>query len=129
MNPQQLAARVRAGEPVSFEEVMAVVAQHYRYRPCRFRNGLGRDPIVNEAGTNEGSCRVLYLGRLLALSETHTLELFGDYYRRDVLGAPNGTDHANIRRFMRDGWAGVDFDDVVLEPKSGAEPGSHAGAV
>lgn len=120
MTPEELALRVRAGMPVGFAEVMAVVAAHYCYRPCRFHNGLGADAIVNDAGTNEGSCKIFYLGRLLGLEKDQTLALFGDFYRRDVLEAPEGTNHANIRRFMRDGWAGIQYDGVALEPKRGS---------
>jgi hypothetical protein len=32
-----------------------------------------------------------------------------------VLDNPDGTDHANIRNFIRDGWAGIVFDGVVLK--------------
>lgn len=120
MTPGELAACVRAGTPVSFEQVMAVIAAHYRYRPCRFRNGLGADAIINDAGINEGSCKIFYLARLLDLDQAQTLALFGDFYRRDVLGAPDGTNHANIRRFLRDGWAGIAFEDVALEPGAAA---------
>jgi len=121
MTPDELVCRVRAGTPVMFNEVMAVINDHYVYRPCRFTNGLGDDPIVNEAGTNEGSCKIFYLGRLLGLDQQDTLALFGDYYRQDVLNAPYGTNHANIRRFMRDGWAGVLHEGIALEPKAAAE--------
>jgi hypothetical protein len=44
--------------------------------------------------------------------------LFGDYYRKDVLEHPEGSDHANIRQFIRDGWQGIQFDSDVLQPKS-----------
>lgn len=37
------------------------------------------------------------------LDEDSTLACFGSYYRDDVLKFPDGTDHGNIRRFMRDG--------------------------
>jgi hypothetical protein len=115
MTPEELAERVRLGMPVAFEAVMAVVAENYAYRPCRFRNGVGADAVVNEAGTNEGSCKIFHLARLLGLDQQQTLALFGDFYQRDVLGTPTGTSHANIRRFMRDGWAGIAYEGVPLE--------------
>lgn len=121
MTPDELVRRVRGGMPVTFNEVMAVINDHYVYRPCRFTNGLGDDPIVNESGTNEGSCKIFYLGRLLGLAQQETLALFGDFYRQDVLNAPEGTNHANIRRFMCDGWAGVSHEGIALEPKAAAE--------
>jgi hypothetical protein len=120
MTPEELACRVRAGTPVTFNEVMAVINEHFVYRPCRFTNGLGDDPIVNNAGTNEGSCKIFYFGRLLGLDREETLALFGDFYHQDVLNAPDGTNHANIRRFMRDGWAGVVHEDIALEPRASA---------
>ena len=40
----------------------------------------------------------------LALPNNATLWLFGDFYRKDVLENPDGTDHANIRAFMEGGW-------------------------
>ena len=39
---------------------------------------------------------------------THARQLWGQYYR-DVLATPDGTDHQNIRNFMKNGWDGVDF--------------------
>ncbi len=45
-----------------------------------------------------------------------TLALFGRYYRDDVMGNPAGEDHANIRNFLLDGWVGVRFDDMPLQP-------------
>jgi len=41
------------------------------------------------------------------------------YYREDVLGNPDGTDHANIRSFVKVGWDGVTFPyGPALLPKS-----------
>jgi hypothetical protein len=38
---------------------------------------------------------------------------FGAYYFEDVLGNPNGTDHQNIRNFMKTGWDGIAFTEVL----------------
>ena len=47
-----------------------------------------------------------------------TLELFGRFYRDDVLGKPDGDDHGNIRNFMKSGWDGVSFPDgLALKAK------------
>ncbi len=46
---------------------MAVIAAHYVYRPTRFENGLGQGRAVNEAGTNEGSCKILAFAKLNGL--------------------------------------------------------------
>ena len=66
---------------------------------------------------NEGSCRLFALARVKGLSAEDTVQLFGRFYRDDVLKHPDGSDHANIRRFMKDGWAGIVFDGTALVPK------------
>lgn len=102
---------------VTFEEVIATINEHYAYAPVRFTNGLGAARVINEAGQNEGSCRIFAFARRHGLDEQQTLACFGRFYREDVLDNPAGTDHANIRNFMRDGWAGVLFDGEALTPK------------
>lgn len=116
MSFQNLLQRLKHGE-ADFEDVIAHVTEHYHYTPTRFVNGVGADAVVNEAGQNAGACRVLALGQLLNLGEADVLQLFGRYYRDDVLKNAQGSDHANIRTFMRSGWAGVRFDGVVLVAK------------
>jgi hypothetical protein len=106
--------RLRAGE-TDFEDTIAVVNAIYSYTPTRFVNGL-TTPVINEAGQNEGSCRIFAFAQLNALTEADTLACFGRFYR-DVLNEPTGTSHGNIRAFMRDGWAGVQFEGEVLQPK------------
>lgn len=100
-----------------FEEVIAYINAHYDYTPTRFSNGLGAEPVVNEAGKNEGSCRLFALAKLEGLSEADTVQLFGRFYHDDVLKHPGGSDHANIRRFLKDGWAGIRFDGTALVAK------------
>lgn len=112
-------AKVRGGQPVEFEETLAVIAAHYHYRPTRFCNGLGADRLVNEPGSNEGSCKIFYFARLHGLSEAETLALFGGYYRDEVLRRPTGNDHRNIRTFMRYGWSGIHFAEAALVPQEG----------
>ncbi|WP_445370708.1 HopJ type III effector protein [Methylomonas sp. HW2-6] len=108
--------KLKNNQAIDFKETMAVIADHYEYRPTRFSNGF--EPcLINEAGQNEGSCRIFAFARIHGLSEQHTLALFGDYYRKDVLGNPDGSDHQNIRNFMRDGWAGIAFDGEALQAK------------
>lgn len=113
---QNLLQRLKNSE-ADFEDVIAYITEHYHYTPTRFTNGLGADAVVNEAGQNAGACRVLALGQLLNLGEADVLQLFGRYYRDDVLKNPAGIDHANIRTFMRSGWAGVRFEGAVLVAK------------
>lgn len=104
-------------ESVSFDNVMAVITEHYEYTPTRFTNGFGEDAAINDAGTNEGSCKIFAFAQLNNLSKAQTLHCFGDYYRKDVLEHPDATDHANIRNFITDGWDGIHFENFVLEPK------------
>lgn len=98
---------------VQFASVMAVIADHYDYTPCAFRNG----DTVNAAGQNEGSCKLFAFARLHGLDAAQTLACFGDYYRVDVLQHPHGSDHANIRNFMVRGWDGIAFDGEPLHAK------------
>lgn len=97
---------------IEFDQVMQVISKNYHYTPTRFTNG----EIINEAGSNEGSCKIFAFSQLNALSEMETLALFGHYYRDDVLGNPTGEDHANIRNFILDGWLGIKFDGEALSP-------------
>lgn len=108
--------QVRCGKMVSFQDTMAVISLHYDYQPTEFLNGLVH-PVLNEAGRNEGSCKIFAFAKLHALNEQQTLALFGDFYRKDVLENPQGADHQNIRTFMQDGWAGIVFKGEVLRAK------------
>lgn len=120
MSIDELIRRVKTGAPVDFQQVIAAIDASYTYAPCRFSNGLGPAPLINEAGTNEGSCKIFYFARLHGLDQAQTLALFGDYYRRDVLEHPGEANHGNIRRFMRDGWPGIHYEGVPLIPHSPA---------
>jgi hypothetical protein len=108
--------KLKAGEPVAFQDTLAIIAAHYDYRPTRFRNGLGEDRLVNEPGVNEGSCKIFRFARLHGLTEPETLALFGEHYR-SVLDDPAGEGHRNIRNFLRDGWAGIEFEGEALTPR------------
>lgn len=100
-------------DEIEFAEVISAIESHYNYRPTRFRNG----DTVNEAGSNEGSCKIFAFAQLNQLSPAETLACFGQYYRDDVLGNPDGSDHANIRNFMQSGWEGIQFDQAALSAK------------
>lgn len=114
----QFLQRLATGpDDIAFEDTIAVIEAHYDYTPTAFRNGLGADAVVNAAGTNAGSCRIFAFARLHGLTPAQTLACFGRFYREDVLQNPAGTDHANIRTFMRDGWAGITFEGEPLSPK------------
>lgn len=116
MTLNEFIERVKAGEAVDFQDTMAVIAENYHYRPTEFSNGL-QSPLLNQSGHNEGSCKIFAFAKLHALSQQQTLALFGDYYRNDVLQNPQGTDHQNIRCFMRDGWDGIVFRGEALQTK------------
>lgn len=115
-----LIAQVRAQpQAVEFQAAIDTINAHFDYTPTRFTNGRGDDKVVNAAGSNEGSCRLFAFALLQGLSQPETLALFGKYYREDVLLHVDASDHANIRTFMRHGWAGIHFDGVALKPKAG----------
>ena len=97
---------------IEFEQVMQVITDNYQYQPTLFTNG----ELVNEMGTNEGSCKIFYFAQLNKLTPEQTLACFGRYYRDDVLANPNGNDHGNIRNFMQTGWQGIEFKSVALLP-------------
>jgi len=97
-------------DEVSFEQVMQVISDNYSYTPASFNNG----ELLNEAGTNEGSCKIFYFAQLNELSEQQTLACFGRYYFEDVLQNPQGNDHGNIRNFIKTTWQGVEFHSVAL---------------
>jgi len=104
-------------EIIGFDSVMQVIADCYHYIPTRFTNGEGSGQIRNEAGCNEGSCKIFFFAQLNHLNEKQTLACFGQYYRIDVLGHPDKNDHANIRNFIKYGWRGIQFDDIALVEK------------
>jgi hypothetical protein len=109
--------KINHNQPISFDESMSVIAEHYDYQPTEFSNGLNEDKLVSAAGVNQGSCKIFAFGLLQHLSPEQTLNLFGDYYHSDVLKNPDGTDHQNIRNFMKYGWEGVSFQNQVLSKK------------
>lgn len=103
-------------ESINFKEVIAFIDAHYTFVPTKFINGK----ITNEVDQNNGSCKVFSFAKLNHLSEEETLALFGDFYRKDVLENPAGTDHQNIRNFILFGWEGISFDTDALLPISTA---------
>ncbi|ACU06916.1 Type III effector HopPmaJ [Flavobacteriaceae bacterium 3519-10] len=100
-------------ETIAFQDVIAYIHQHYHFTPTKFTNGNA----VNEAGQNNGSCKVFSFAKLKGLNEEETLALFGDFYRTDVLQNPEGADHQNIRNFMQSGWDGIAFEGEPLAEK------------
>jgi len=102
-----------APHTIEFSETMALIDEVYEFSPTAFRNGA----LVNEAGQNNGSCKIFYLGKLLQLSQQEVLSCFGRYYRDEVLLNPEGQDHQNIRNFIKTGWAGIEYQGVALNER------------
>lgn len=100
-------------EQVAFTDTMAVIEANYHFTETTFTNG----DTKNEAGQNSGSCKLFAFAKLQSFSVEQTLACFGDYYRKDVLGNPEGSDHQNIRNFMRCAWEGIQFDSEALTAK------------
>lgn len=117
MTPQEFTLALHAGAPFDFEDTIAVIQKHFDYTPTRFKNGLSETAIINEAGKNEGSCKIFAFAQFMNLDADTTLKCFGRFYQ-DVLNTPEGNDHLNIRNFMKDGWAGIAFQSLALTPKA-----------
>ncbi|MEZ9999108.1 HopJ type III effector protein [Vibrio lentus] len=104
----------QAPESIQFEDTMQVIEANYDFSESEFRNG----DVVNAAGQNNGSCKIFAFGLAQDLSPEKTLACFGQFYRNDVLGFPENTDHQNIRNFMVHGWSGVQFSQPALIAKA-----------
>ena len=104
----------RANEEISFQLVMNAIDELYDISEVPFSVG----DVKSEAGKNMGSAKIFSFGKISGLNEEVTLHLFGNYYRKDVLENPDGSDHANIRAFIQGGWKCVDFPQgLALSPK------------
>ncbi|MFE3848154.1 HopJ type III effector protein [Flavobacterium sp. LB3P45] len=97
-------------EAITFAETIAVIEANYDFTPTAFENGLQH----NAAGENSGSCKLLAFAEIQNLTQAETLSCFGAYYYEDVLKNPNGTDHQNIRNFIKTGWDGIAFYGSTL---------------
>jgi len=106
-----------APEQTEFSEVIDIIEYFYHYTPSRFTNGSSEECVINEAGENEGSCKIFSFAQLNNLDEMQTLNCFGSYYRDDVLNHPDNSDHANIRTFIKYGWKYIKFESSALEKK------------
>lgn len=96
----------------SFPETIAYIDENYIFTPTTFKNGNQ----MNNAGENNGSCKIFAFAQINQLSKDETLSLFGDFYQ-DVLNTPEAKDHQNIRNFMIFGWEGIQFEGEVLRAK------------
>ena len=97
----------------SFQQTMDFIEANFVFTPVEFSVGDQH----NELGTNQGSAKIFCVGKALELNEAEVLQCFGDFYREDVLENPEGSDHQNIRNFIKYGWAGVTIDSNALSAK------------
>ena len=109
--------KIKGNKEVSFNETIAVITKNFVYIPTEFNNGLDENKLINATGTNEGSCKIFAFAQINQLTPQQTLNLFGDFYRIDVLEDPDGTGHQNIRNFMQYGWEGISFAGQALTAK------------
>ncbi len=98
---------------IEFAQTIATIDANYDFTPTAFTNG----ETANEANQNNGSCKIFAFAELNELTPQETLACFGAFYRDDVLGNPQGDDHANIRNFIQFGWDGVKFEGQALAAK------------
>jgi hypothetical protein len=96
---------------ITFPETIAKIEENYVFTPTAFQNGTQH----NAAGENSGSCKLFAFAQIQNLNDEETLACFGAFYFEDVLGNPEGTNHQNIRNFMKTGWDGIDFEGNALE--------------
>jgi hypothetical protein len=104
----------QAPNTITFPETIAVIEENYDFTPTAFDNGTQR----NAAGENSGSCKLFAFAKLQNLSQAETLACFGAYYFEEVLENPEGTNHQNIRNFIKSGWDGIQFEGEALTLKA-----------
>ena len=98
-------------ESITFQETIEIIESNYNFTPTTFKNGNQ----INNAGENNGSCKIFAFAKIHHLEKDQTLALFGSYYYDDALKNPNGNDHQNIRNFMTFGWDEISFEGEALE--------------
>ena len=115
MNIEQFLEQLKQQpESIEFDQTIEVINQNFDYTPQRFNNG---PDVINEAGTNEGSCKIFAFAKLMELDKDSTLQCFGKFYREEVLQQPDADNHGNIRAFMEHCWEGIQFDQPALSKK------------
>ena len=101
-------------ESIQFSEAIAVIDNNYDFTPIEFHCGKHK----NAPGEHARSCKIFAFALMHGLSARQTLACFGEFYRDDVLGNPEGKDHPNLREFSRKGWNGLYMDGAPLHPKT-----------
>ena len=97
---------------ITFKETMQVIENYYTFNPTAFKNG----DIINNAGENNGSCKLFAFAMHQELTKEATLFSFGEHYQ-SVLDDKNGTSHQNIRNFMKTSFKGLSFENEALTLK------------
>ena len=97
-------------EVISFAETIALIEENYTFIPTAFKNGSQH----NGEGENSGSCKLFAFAKQQNLSKEEALTCFGAYYFDEVIGNPEGTNHQNIRNFIKTGWDGIQFEGEAL---------------
>ena len=102
---KEFAERIKKGGSVkNFDETLSLIDTHYNYFAVPFTCG----DAVNPPNVNTGAAKVFSFGLMTKMSVDETLKLFGEHYD-SVKSNPNGSDHANIRNFIKKGWAGSTY--------------------
>ena len=111
MNTSEFLEKVKQSpESLEFSELMEVIESEYDFTPTAFKNG----ELENAENENMGSCKVFSFAQLHCFTTEQALACFGSYYRQDVLQNPDGSDHQNIRNFMKTSWEGISFNQKAL---------------
>ncbi len=95
---------------VEFSDTISVIESLYSFTPIAFKNGS----LFNKEDENQGSCKVFSFAIQQGFSKEETLACFGKYYFEDILNNPEGTDHQNIRNFIKTGFEGLLFEGEAL---------------
>lgn len=103
-----------APEKINFSDTITVIEENYNFTNAAFKNG----DLENSSTQNLGSCKVFSFALKQKFTKEETLACFAQFYFIDVLENPNGTDHQNIRNFMKTGFEGLVFEKEALTEKN-----------
>lgn len=87
----------------SFEQTIAMIDANFQYFAVPMKIG----DLISAPNVNVASSKIFAFGLMTRMDEASTLKMFGEIYSNLD---PAGSDHPNIRNFMRDGWGGVFFE-------------------
>ena len=99
-------------DSIAFAEVIDLIDTYYHHTPTAFSNGS----LINQAGENQGSAKVLSFARLHGLTNKRPFTVLPSIGVRCVQ-IPMAADHQNIRQFMQNGWDGVQLSEACLTIK------------